>query len=735
LFIGSGDRLYSLDENFSSVPFSESVGGTHANRMIHRESNQLIIGLYFIDAAGNVRSISPTEMPGRMTAVARHLTDPANKVYFYTMEQGLYEVDVHTLQVKTLHGDLNITKSRPLLPGNHGKGAYTGQGRLVVTHNGNGGVLAEWDGTGNPADPNSWTIVDRNKYTEITGPGGIFGADDGQSPLWALGWDQRSVLLNVRQNGEWTRFRLPKGSYTHEADHGWYTEWPRIRDTGRDHLLMDVQGMYYAFPRSFAANRTAGIRPISQHLQMSVDFAEWNGWLVIACNDASKFDNPLLGRNQSNLRFIRHEQLSEGGAPGGWGGPWIRDRVAKDQPSEPYLFGGFEHRVLHLSHESDRTVRFALEADRYGNGHWELVDTVSVAPRGYEWRIFPVGLEAEWIRLKADQDAEAVTAYFHYGSKARYEHHQETIAKSLAAKSQALPRSAGLLRPGRDPSLPLEFAADILDADGQLEETAFYILGLDEQQRPRLKRSDNPESEQALRRDAAIIRDYRVDEASVIVESSDGQRYRLPKGDPVFDELAAASSPTRGIREVVTERSLLNAHGTIYELPRASSGGIAKMKPVCTHNRLIHDFCSWRGMLVLTGVNLGSGEDEQLVRSDDGKAALWIGNVDDLWKFGSPQGFGGPWNGTSVRSGEWSDPYLMAGYHHKTLRLSHESHSTVTFTVQIDFTADGTWHLFQTLDVPAGETVVFHFPLSFSAHWIRFAANRDCKATALLEYR
>jgi hypothetical protein len=272
-FLGSGDRLYSLDENFSSVPFSESVGGTHANRMIHRESNQLIIGLYFIDAAGNVRSISPTEMPGRMTAVARHLTDPANKVYFYTMEQGLYEVDVHTLQVKTLHGDLNITKSRPLLPGNHGKGAYTGQGRLVVTHNGNGGVLAEWDGTGNPADPNSWTIVDRNKYTEITGPGGIFGADDGQSPLWALGWDQRSVLLNVRQNGEWTRFRLPKGSYTHEADHGWYTEWPRIRDTGRDHLLMDVQGMYYAFPRSFAANRTAGIRPISQHLQMSVDFS------------------------------------------------------------------------------------------------------------------------------------------------------------------------------------------------------------------------------------------------------------------------------------------------------------------------------------------------------------------------------------------------------------------------------------------------------------------------------
>ena len=30
----------------------ESVGGTHADRMIHRESKQMIIGPYFIDAEG-----------------------------------------------------------------------------------------------------------------------------------------------------------------------------------------------------------------------------------------------------------------------------------------------------------------------------------------------------------------------------------------------------------------------------------------------------------------------------------------------------------------------------------------------------------------------------------------------------------------------------------------------------------------------------------------------------------
>jgi hypothetical protein len=60
----------------------ESVGGTPANRMIHKESNQLITGSYFIDANGNVRVVPLTVMPGRMTATARHLIDPANMVLF-----------------------------------------------------------------------------------------------------------------------------------------------------------------------------------------------------------------------------------------------------------------------------------------------------------------------------------------------------------------------------------------------------------------------------------------------------------------------------------------------------------------------------------------------------------------------------------------------------------------------------------------------------------------------------
>ena len=47
-----------------------------------------------------VRVIPCSRMPGRLTGNARHLTDPAGKIYFATMEEGLYSVDVKTLDVE-----------------------------------------------------------------------------------------------------------------------------------------------------------------------------------------------------------------------------------------------------------------------------------------------------------------------------------------------------------------------------------------------------------------------------------------------------------------------------------------------------------------------------------------------------------------------------------------------------------------------------------------------------------
>ncbi len=104
---GSDDKLYEIDRQLNMAIRPESVGGTPANRMIHIESKQLNIGPYFIDTEGNVRVIPPDVMPGRLTATARHLLDWKNKLYIMTMEEGLYEVDVNTLNVKEIYKDAN----------------------------------------------------------------------------------------------------------------------------------------------------------------------------------------------------------------------------------------------------------------------------------------------------------------------------------------------------------------------------------------------------------------------------------------------------------------------------------------------------------------------------------------------------------------------------------------------------------------------------------------------------
>ena len=102
---GSSDKLYEITPDLQQIVRPESIGGTPANRLIHDESGQLFIGPYAIDAQRNVRAIPYTEMFGRPTGNARHLMDPAGKIYYATMEEGIYEVDVKTLAVTKLWAD------------------------------------------------------------------------------------------------------------------------------------------------------------------------------------------------------------------------------------------------------------------------------------------------------------------------------------------------------------------------------------------------------------------------------------------------------------------------------------------------------------------------------------------------------------------------------------------------------------------------------------------------------
>lgn len=209
----------------------------------------------------------------------------------------------------------------------------------------------------------------------------------------------------------------------------------------------------------------------------------------------------------------------------------------------------------------------------------------------------------------------------------------------------------------------------------------------------------------------------------------------MPLGDEAYASLTNRGE-LRVCREVATERDLFSCMGTFYELPAENADGYAKIRPVSTHNYRINDYASYRGMLILTGVKPEEGKDnEHIIVSDDGKAAVWVGVIDDLWQLGKPVGKGGPWKDTEVKAGIPSDPYLIGLYDRKQLVLSHQSDKDVTFSIEVDPTGNGDWMEYKLQQVKAGEKWAYEFPEEFQGRWIRFSTDADTKATAWLEYK
>lgn len=406
---GSGIGLYEIDDAMTMIRHPESVTGTFANRLVHWESSQAIIGPHIIDAEAHVRTFE-TLSKHRLTATARHLNEPEKKVYFLTMEGLLFEADVENLETNLLF-NLNEELGIPKGAQPHYKAAHTAQGRLVVANNsyeepeylGNrrAGRLAEWAGE------ETWTILEQNPFIEVSGKQNPRAGSRYGNPLYAVGWDNRSVILRVLHQGVWTRYRLPRAS--HSWSHTWNTEWMRIREVQTERYLMDAFGMFYDLPALVYGGKVWGIKPICVHLRICPDFVYWRGMLVLA---GDQTDN-AVGQPQSGFWFGSIDELWNWGKPSGWGAVWREDSVAAGQYSDPFLMTGFDKKAVHLIHDQEKVFSFDIEVDVLGNGLWQPYATVTAPESGYHCHIFPEGFSAHWVRLKCSQ-AGKVTAQFFY---------------------------------------------------------------------------------------------------------------------------------------------------------------------------------------------------------------------------------------------------------------------------------------------------------------------------------
>ena len=758
---GSDHKLYSIDQNMTMTIHAESVGGTPAARMIHEESQQLFIGHYVIDNQGKVRVISPSKMPARVTAFMRHLKDPKNFVYLYDMENMFYEVNVHSLQFKKLFHDP--------IPGYHGKGGFTSQGKVVVSNNGetsfghldkpdlwqvskeytnrsseDRGCLATYDGE-------KWEVIERRQYTEVIGPQGVHPTSKGKDdPVWAIGWDKRSLRLQVMEDGKFTTFLLPKGCLNNDAAHGWFTEWPRIRDIGQKDLLMDMHGMFFSFPKGFSSRKCAGIKPIASHIRYIPDFCYWNGKVVLATDEASIQGNPLVGQPQSNLWFGDFEELKSWGPKNAAGSIYMNDRVDAGIPSDPFLVNGFPRGIIHLA--TDRQVTFTLEVDWKGTGTFEKYK--SITSDKYASHILPKDFSGQWIRVITDKTCNASVSFQFSDDTYRKAEEGKELFQQLADHNDEIIQSALLFPNAQNRDL------SVLSSNGKaydFDHVSFAYKSLKSEPIAKecmspgalkgwgSKVSEKELKNKTLREFLTPKAEFSVDDASVILISKEnrsivGQKgnhtvLRLPKGPESYSGSFSFGHP-RMHREVESERMLANIHGTFYEVPFWIVGQAplyTKMRPVSTHNKQISDFTTWNGMLVLAGTKAKSTRSERVFESPDHETSLWFGGIDELWKFGKPVGVGGPWKNTLVKAGVASDPYLMTGYDKKTLILESDKDCSITAEIDIDHWTG--FHPFKTFDVKAHTRLSFVFPVGFAAHWIRFKSSDDVKASAQFIYQ
>ena len=410
---GNGTGLFEISSGLKLKKHPESVVGTYANRLIHTQSMQLAIGPYLIDTIGNVRLIEEFK-DHRLAATMTHLTDPEDKLYYLAMEGEFFEVNVHTLEVTQLFQLMDELKepkgSKP-----HFKSGFTAHGRVVVCNNSyntrdykkewKAGRLAEWDGNG------KWEIIEETPFTEVWAAGS-FG-----QPLIATGWDNISAIMMVFINGKWKRYRLPKGSRTYDETS--CTEWMRIREVETERALMDCHGLFYEIGMHTYGDELWAIRPISTHLRIIPDFCSWQGMLVLGGNQATpmKFGpqdrNPLAGQPQAGLLFGKTDDLWNYGKPKGYGGVWYQTTIKEGELSDPYLMTGFDHKSIHLYHDSDETVEYTLQTDFMGNGDFKIYKKITVKPDEYIHYEFPDSYSAHWLRLSADKacNATAIITY------------------------------------------------------------------------------------------------------------------------------------------------------------------------------------------------------------------------------------------------------------------------------------------------------------------------------------
>jgi hypothetical protein len=368
-----------------SLVTQAGVGG--ANRLAWPGGG--VLGGFFLNATGK-----PMEFPGLVGAdlvgVCRHPEE--RRLCFLTEDGKLLGADLGTKEVAAIFD--NLPKALGIGPGRpRMRALFAAHDRLYVANDldpaqasaglRGSGRLAEWDWRG------AWRVIESSPFVDIAGAEGTNG--ERSDLVFALGYDDLSLVLRMWHRNQWKRYRLP------------WRERPagqtgnRIREISTDRWLMQAFGNFYQLQAPAPGITSPRVKPLCSSSEPILDFCAWRGAIILAGGQNDR----LTGSAQPLLKETFLESLVNGAKPSGKGAVWRNATVGAGTVSDSFLIDGFDKKTVHFSNESDQPMQFDIDVDVTGTDVYRVLYRMEVPGRGYIPYVFPQGYSATWVRVKS----------------------------------------------------------------------------------------------------------------------------------------------------------------------------------------------------------------------------------------------------------------------------------------------------------------------------------------------
>lgn len=409
---GDGLGLWVMDEKLQPELIAETNVTSAARTTFN---NRLFIGVHVIDSDGNITPITGLPADERPAGYAK-LSGSAY-LWAWMMSGTLYKIDPATLVatianngVSSSAGNLNIV-GQP-----HGKAIWghpTGRYLFVTLNRENpDGRLAVFD-----TQAETWTTIDTGNNSWIE----VGGSYDGNGHIFATGHDNLSCLLWMFNGTTYSatpkKYRIPFAS--DQMRFGWQQEWMRIRAVETERYLMDLHGGFFQLS-SFVSNGdsyTNGhprVEAVARHLRTVPDFCFWNGYLVLAGNQATpqtanKYPN--AGQPQSGLLLTTLDDIWSWGKPTGAGFWYKNASVSTGVQSDLMLARGYDRKEVHLLNGTAAAVDVDIRCQMNETTSAFTYTTVTVPAGGHAAVVLP---GCDWAAVRPVGACTDLTAWVVY---------------------------------------------------------------------------------------------------------------------------------------------------------------------------------------------------------------------------------------------------------------------------------------------------------------------------------